>query len=87
MKPNAIDCGSHIVTTDNLELPRGAEFIVEPGPVENGQLAMIEIGDLETVGRYYAGVADADCIVQPGLLTLITGKTPVRILGPIALIG
>jgi hypothetical protein len=76
----------YIVTGDALELPRGAEFNVEPGPVEAGRLAMIEIGRRATVGRYYPNVAGADWIVQPGLLIRVTGKTPVRIVGPVALI-
>jgi hypothetical protein len=74
------------VTADNLELPRGSEFTVEPGPVETGELAMIRIGKLDTISRYYADVAGLDWIVQPGLLTQVVGKTPVNIVGRVALI-
>ena len=71
------------VVTDNVELPRGTDFAVTPGPVEFGQLAMIEIGELQTVGRYYRNVAGTDWIIQPGLLIQVTGKKSVRIVGPV----
>jgi len=76
------DARNYNVTTDKLELPRGTKFNVAPGPVEAGQLAMIEIGGMETVGRYYSDVAGADWIVQPGLLIQVTGNTPVQVVGP-----
>jgi len=71
------------IITDNLALPRGARFDVEPGPIEAGQLAMIEIGDRQTIGRYYPDVAGCDWITQPDLIIQVDGKIPVSVVGPV----
>jgi hypothetical protein len=83
---NAQDTITGTVVAENLELSKGSSFAVEPGPVENGELAMIKIGKLDTIGRYYPNVEGVDWIVQPGLLIQVDGKTPVQVVGPVALI-
>lgn len=77
------DAETYTIVADKLELPHGAEFTVEPGPVETGQLAMVRIGKLDTIGRYYYDVAGFDWIIQPGLITQVVDETPVRVVSPI----
>jgi hypothetical protein len=75
---------TYTVVTDKLELPRGARFNVEPGPVESSRLAMIQIGQRATIGFYYSDIAGFDWIVQPDLMIKVTGKIPVLVVGPVA---
>jgi hypothetical protein len=77
---------TYTVVTDKLELPRGAEFNVEPGPVETAELALVRIGEFETVGRYYHDIAGCDWIIQPGLLIQVVGNVPVQVVGPVLLV-
>lgn len=70
---------AYTVINENLELAKGSRFTVEPGPVEDGALAMIRVGKLNTVGRWFAGIAGAAWIVQPGRFIRVT--TPVQVVG------
>lgn len=71
------------VVRDDLDLPPGARFNVAPGPVKADQPAMIEIGERQTIGRHYSDVAGLDWITQPDLIIRVTGKVPVRVVGPV----
>ena len=85
MKPNTIDTGEYRVTTDKVELPKGTYFYCWPAKVEDGQLALISIGDgdFQLVGRYYHTLADSDWITVPGYLIRVTGAVPVRVVGAV----
>ena len=72
------------VTSDALELPRGSSCRVTPGPVNAGQLALVWVGDLPTIGRWHPSIAGFAWIVQPGQLIQVTGKVPVEVVGPVA---
>jgi hypothetical protein len=71
-------CQYH-VENDETELPQDSHFVVLPGPVEDGDLALIVLREqFLIVGRWRP---DLELIVQPKRLIRVTGKIPVRAVG------
>jgi len=74
----------YIVTADDSELPKGSHFVLLPGAVRAGELALIVFAEeLLITGRWFPGVDGSDWIAQPGRLIKCSGEVSVRVLGRI----
>lgn len=72
----------YTIMSKYLELPYGSRFTYHClYPIETGELCLLRIGSLKTVGRYYKDVAGFDWIIQPGRILRVIGKVIVEILG------
>jgi hypothetical protein len=73
-----------IIVAHNLELPQGTRFTYKARhPIEAGSLCLLTIGKMLTIGRYYPDLAGFDCIVQPGLLRVVS-RVAVEVWGLVA---
>jgi hypothetical protein len=61
-------------------MERGESFTVLPGPVEQGQLALVEVGDFLIPGRFFTDT-DIPRLELPEMILEIA--MPFRVIGPV----